>query len=261
MSGSKVAVYLLAAWVVCGQTDRGIISGTVTDSSGAAIPEATVTAMNVNTKVTRTTVSNSSGLYTIPALSPGTYRVRVSKDGFKVAEQTGIVLNAGSTVSFDTTLQVGAITESVQVTAAIEQLQTQNAKVVTAVTNKMVDELPLVVGGAMRGAFDLALVTPEANSPEDKGFNLGGAQGGSYGATLDGVSILTARFNSVEWANVNTPSVDALTEFAVETNGFKAVRTCAGRYHHVHVQVGHERTPWNGLRVPSQRRSRRTPLL
>jgi hypothetical protein len=86
----------------------------------------------------------------------------------------------------------------------------------------MVDELPLVVGGAMRGAFDLALITPEANQPNDDNFNVGGGQGGGYGATLDGVSVLTGRFNSVQWTNVNTPSVDAITEFAVETNGFKA---------------------------------------
>jgi hypothetical protein len=120
------------------------------------------------------------------------------------------------------TLELGQVSESIQVEAALDQLQTSTAKVSTAVNNKMVDELPLVVGGAMRGVFDLALITPEANEPEDKGFTVGGAQGGSYGATLDGVSILTARFNSVEWANVNTPSVDAITEFAVETNGFKA---------------------------------------
>jgi len=56
----------------------------------------------------------------------------------------------------------------------------------------------------------------------DKAFNVGGGQAGSFGATLDGVSILTGRWNSIQWANVNTPSVDAITEFAVETNGFKA---------------------------------------
>jgi hypothetical protein len=115
----------------------------------------------------------------------------------------------------------------VQVAASLELLQTSTAKTATAVANKMVDELPLVVGGAMRGAFDLALITPEANQPAaadtlNDNFNIGGGQGASYGATLDGVSVVTGRFNSVQWANVNTPSVDAITEFAVETNGFKA---------------------------------------
>jgi hypothetical protein len=86
------------------------------------------------------------------------------------------------------------------------------------------DELPLVVGGAMRSPFDLALVTPEANQfgGDDNAFQIGGGQGASYGATMDGVSILTGRFSSVEWASVNTPSVDAIQEFTVESSGFKA---------------------------------------
>ncbi len=212
----------LATSMLWAQTDRGIIGGAVADTTGASIPEAKITATNLATNVVFTTQSTSSGDYTIPALPVGEYRIRVEKQGFKTAVASGVTVTAGSTVTFNATLEIGAVTESVQVQATLEQLQTTTAKVSTAVTNKMVDELPLVVGGAMRGAFDLALITPEANSPNDANFNVGGGQGGAYGATLDGVSVLTGRFNSVEWANVNTPSVDAITEFAVETNGFKA---------------------------------------
>jgi hypothetical protein len=79
----------------------------------------------------------------------------------------------------------------------------------------------------MRSPFDLALVTPEANQfgtggSADQSFQIGGGQAASYGATMDGVSVLTGRFNSVQWAAVNTPSVDAIQEFTVESNGFKA---------------------------------------
>ncbi|MEP7364483.1 MAG: carboxypeptidase-like regulatory domain-containing protein, partial [Acidobacteriota bacterium] len=204
------------------QTDRAILTGTVTDASGAAVGGALIAVTNSATNVNSATQSNSTGNFTVPALPVGAYRVRIEKPGFKAAVRTDLILSAGATATLNVSLELGQVTESIQVEATLDQLQTSTAKVSTAVANKMVDELPLVVGGAMRGAFDLALITPEANSPEDKGFNVGGAQGGSYGATLDGVSILTARFNSVEWANVNTPSVDAITEFAVETNGFKA---------------------------------------
>jgi hypothetical protein len=168
------------------------------------------------------TQTTSTGDFAIPALPVGTYSVRVEMQGFKSAVRTDVILTAGSTATVNVQLEVGATTESIQVAASLDLLQTTSAKVSTAVANKMVDELPLVVGGAMRGAFDLALITPEANQPSDDNFNIGGGQGGSYGATLDGVSVLTGRFNSVQWANVNTPSVDAITEFAVETNGFKA---------------------------------------
>jgi hypothetical protein len=218
----KHLALLLFSFAAFAQTDRGIINGTVTDSSGAAVPDVRVTATNTATNVTVATQSTSSGDFTIPALPVGAYTVRLERQGFKAAVRSGVLLTAGSTATVNATLEVGAVSESVQVAATLELLQTSTAKVSTAVSNRLVDELPLVVGGAMRGAFDLALITPEAQQPNDDNFNVGGGQGGAYGATLDGVSVLTGRFNSVQWANVNTPSVDAITEFAVETNGFKA---------------------------------------
>ncbi|MGH9674304.1 MAG: carboxypeptidase regulatory-like domain-containing protein, partial [Bryobacteraceae bacterium] len=218
----RLLLGLCVAGLALGQTDRAIINGTVTDSTGASVPEARVVATNAATNVTFSTQTTSSGDFTIPAMPVGTYQLRVEKQGFKAAVRAGIIVGAGSTVTINAQLEVGAVTESIQVAATLDLLQTATAKVSTAVSNKMVDELPLVVGGAMRGAFDLALITPEANQPSDDNFNVGGGQGGAFGATLDGVSILTGRFNSVQWTNVNTPSVDAITEFAVETNGFKA---------------------------------------
>jgi hypothetical protein len=212
----------VAASLIFAQTDRGLINGTVTDSTGAAVPGANVVATNRATNVTFATLTTSTGDYTIPALPVGAYNLRIEKPGFKAALREDVTVAAGSTVSINAQLEVGAVTESIQVEATLELLQTTTTKVSTAVVNKMVDELPLVVGGAMRGAFDLALITPEANQPGDDTFNVGGGQAGAYGATLDGVSVLTGRFNSVQWTNVNTPSVDAITEFAVETNGFKA---------------------------------------
>ncbi len=217
-------------WLLCfclavvafAQTDRGIINGTVTDATGAAVPEARVTATNTATNVAFTTVTTSSGDFSIPAMPVGAYQLRIEKQGFKAATRGDVIVSAGGTVTINAQLEVGAVSESIEVAASVELLQTATAKVTTAVSNKLVDQLPLVVGGAMRGAFDLALVTPEANQPNDDNFNVGGGQGGAFGATLDGVSILTGRFNSVQWTNVNTPSVDAITEFAVETNGFKA---------------------------------------
>lgn len=207
------------------QVERGTIRGTVTDTTGAVVPSARVTVTNVATNVSVTTQTTETGNYVVPSLPPGTYTVRVEADGFKTYERSNVVLIAGGTAVADAVLEVGQLTESITVTSSLVQIQTENAKVTTQVATKMIDELPLVVGGAMRGAFDLAMITPEANKPDkdtDKAFNIGGGQAGAYGATLDGVSILTGRYNSIEWANVNTPPVEALTEFTVETGGFKA---------------------------------------
>ena len=220
-----VLLLLLCATLALAQSDRGVITGSVTDSTGAVIPGAEVVVTNEATNVSARTETTASGDYTVPSLPPGRYRVRVAAEGFKAFERTNVILIAGGTVRADAAMELGQMTESISVVSTLAQIQTETAKVTTQVSTKMVDELPLVVGGAMRGAFDLATITPEANIPDidsDKAFNIGGGQAGSYGATLDGVSILTGRFNSIQWANVNTPSVEALTEFTVETTGFKA---------------------------------------
>ncbi|MCC6262718.1 MAG: TonB-dependent receptor [Bryobacterales bacterium] len=228
MRVSILFLLIVAATLSWAQSDRGVITGLVADQTGAMVAGATIRAVNDSTKVEVSTTSTSSGSYTIPSVAPGTYTVIVESPGFKQLRRTNVVVAAGSTVAANAALEVGQVSESISVESSAVQLQTETSKTSTAVNSRQVDELPLVVGGAMRGAFDLALIAPQASKPqgapggEDKAFSIGGGQAASYGATLDGVSVLTGRFNSVEWANVNTPSVDALTEFAVETNGFKA---------------------------------------
>jgi hypothetical protein len=219
------ALFSLAAFA---QSDRGVITGSVSDSTGAGVPGASVAAIHMATNVEYPTSSTVSGDFTIPALPAGNYRLRVSRDGFKTSLHESVALAAGGEVRLNVTLEIGSLTESVQVTAAVEQLQTTNARITSQVANKMVDELPLVVGGGMRNAIDLAMITPEAKNDastgvnEDNSFALGGGQVAAFGITLDGVSANIARFSSVSLVAVNTPSLDAITEFSVETNGFKA---------------------------------------
>ena len=99
-------------------------------------------------------------------------------------------------------------------------VQTEDAKVSTNISNELIDQLPLVVGGAMRSVFDLVSTVPEAKG---SGANvvLGGGQGGAFGATLDGISVNTNRNADTTETAFLTPSVEAITEFSVETNGFK----------------------------------------
>ena len=99
-------------------------------------------------------------------------------------------------------------------------VQTEDAKVATTVSNRLIDELPLVVGGAMRSPFDLLSTVPEARGTGNT-TSLGGGQGGSFGATLDGISVNTNRQGDTAETAFLTPSLEAITEFAVETNGFK----------------------------------------
>lgn len=206
------------AWA---QGDRATITGTVTDQSGAVVPDAKVKAVHVGTNAERTTEASSAGDFTIPALQAGTYRLEVEAKGFKTLIRNDVVLTPGLTQRLDATLQVGEVSETVEVTAQAALLQTDNAKINTAVTQKFVNELPLVVGGQLRSPLDLALITPEAKAQGNLQF--GGGQEGGWDVTLDGLSSAPAApFEQRLWTMINTPSVEAIDQFSVDTNGFKA---------------------------------------
>jgi len=220
----KIAILsALLTFTAFAQSERGTITGTVKDASGAVIPAAKVVVTNTLTGVTQNVPSNATGEYTVPQLQVGSYTVRVEKDGFRPATVTGLVLNASATLRADATLEVGTSVQAVEVSASALALSTENAKTSVTITNKMVDELPLVVGGTMRSPFNLATLTPEAkNVGGDNGFILGGGQAAGYGTNLDGVSANTTRALTQSWVAVNAPSIEAITEFTVDTNGFKA---------------------------------------
>ena len=187
----------LKDWVRC-----ATIFGAVTDASGAAVPGAQVTATNIDTNVVVTVTTASGGDYTIPNLPAGQYNATFGKEGFASAGRNGITLNAAASVRADATLTVGSTKQTIEVNATAVQLQATDAKTSSTVTNQMVDELPLVVSGALRSPFDLANITPESkNLGGDNGFILGGGQAASYATTLDGVSTNTSRALSMSWVS------------------------------------------------------------
>ena len=205
------------------QSERGTITGSIHDSSGAIISGAKVSVNNIATGSSVALTSNQAGEFTAPSLSVGKYTVRAEKEGFRPSSITGMDLNAATTMRADITLEVGSTSQAIEVQASAVQLSTEDAKTSTQITNKMVDELPLVVSGTLRSPFDLAALTPEAkNLGGDNGFMLGGGQAAAYGTNLDGVSSNTTRALQVSWVSTNAPSLEALTEFTVDTNGFKA---------------------------------------
>jgi hypothetical protein len=212
------------AWA---QTERGNITGAVNDISAAAIPGARVVVTNTATNQSVAVTTTGAGDYNVPNLTPGEYRVEVSASGFKKTMREGIILTAASTVRVDARLEVGPVTETVEVRADVAQVQTENAKITSAVQNRLVDELPLVVGGALRSPFDLVSITPEARGGGSQ-LALGGGQARAWEATLDGVSVATNRSADAVEIAYNAPSLEAITEFAVDTNGFKAEYGQAG---------------------------------
>ncbi|MBY0374288.1 MAG: carboxypeptidase-like regulatory domain-containing protein, partial [Bryobacteraceae bacterium] len=217
----------LTAGMVLAQSERGSIKGTVTDPSGAAVSGAEVTVVNVATNQTAKITASAAGEYAVPNLLPGVYRVEATAAGFKRLVQQNVVVAASSSVRLDLALQLGQVSEQVEVTSSAAVIQTDTAKVTTQVQNQLVDELPLVVGGAMRSPFNLVAVAAEARGSGQR-LAIGGGQVAAWDATLDGYSVGTNRSGDTDEAALNTPSVEALTEFAVDTNGFKAEYGQAG---------------------------------
>src|SRR5579864_4343071 len=116
----------------------GAITGEVKDQSGAVVPGAPITATNTATNVARSTLSNDSGLYSIPSLIPGTYQVKVAAPGFQSMAST-VEIEVQQTAKVDFNLTVGQSTETIEVSGAAAALTTESATVGTVIENKRIE--------------------------------------------------------------------------------------------------------------------------
>jgi hypothetical protein len=127
-----------------GQGTTATILGTVSDSTGAPVAGAQITATNVETNVARKGSTGQDGTYSLTFLPLGTYRVEVNSQGFKKFEQTGIVLDGNRNARVDAALQLGALNETVEVTADAALVETTKPALGLTVDNEDIDNLPLV---------------------------------------------------------------------------------------------------------------------
>ena len=119
------------------------IKGTVRDATGAVVSGASVVLRNTDTNLSRTTTSNDAGYYSVPDVLTGNYELKVSKQGFRTAVQSGISLGVNQTVVFDLALATGSTAESITVQASAVSLETATAELGVGVTRREVNDLPL----------------------------------------------------------------------------------------------------------------------
>jgi hypothetical protein len=136
------------------------LTGKINDKSGAATANVSITLRNVNTNVSVASRSNANGEYTFSALSAGTYNVRVEEPGFEVLQRNGIALTVDTTSRLDLTLAIGKRTETVEVSADLNQLQPNNAEIATAISSKQYDGLPLIQSNRMRNPSSFVYLAP-----------------------------------------------------------------------------------------------------
>src|SRR3954471_15738107 len=215
-----------------GQVATAELSGTVTDSTGAAVPNAKVIATNVATNIERSTVTGSTGNYIVPLLQPGEYVLSVEASGFRKLVQRGISLQINQQAQIDVTLQLGQVTEEISVTAQAPLLQSEASNLGTVVSEKLVGELPL--NG--RNFIQLAVLSPGVNGvgfaatgtimsgtrPDDRrpGTEIfsNGNREGSNNFLYDGIDNNERLTLSI----VLRPAVEAVREFKIQTNLYSA---------------------------------------
>ncbi len=213
---------LLAAAPAAAQFDRGTISGVVKDQQGGVIPGATVTATSLQTQQSRTTVTDNSGFYTFPTLAPGRYDVAAELQGFKKAVRSGVQLDAAGSLTVEFTLQPGAITESVTVTAEATPLQTDVAvrKTVEAKDIELLSfngrnpiGVPALKAGVIGGNFNNA----GFSSLTTGGFNINGGRSDENIIYVDGA--IASRTRSTG-AIIGVQNADTVQEVQVLTANY-----------------------------------------
>lgn len=212
-----MAVALLAASSMAfAQVEQGAISGTVVDKSGAVVPGATVVATHVDTKVSRDTVSNESGNFRLPYLRAGVYNVSAELMGFTSARVERVVVSVGSTANVDLTLAPAGLTESVTVTAAMTHLESQSAALANVVTERQIQQLPIIG----RNPYSLVTLAPGVQDRGNAGVGplINGARSNSTEVLLDGAEQRNSTTNDLNY----TPPAESIEEFRVVTNGLAA---------------------------------------
>jgi Carboxypeptidase regulatory-like domain len=223
VSGLLVSV-LISATVWAQGTAQ--ISGTVKDQSGAVLPGVEVTATQTDTGIARSAVTNETGSYVLPNLAVGPYKVDAALSGFRTYVQSGIVLQVGSNPVINPVLEVGQVSEQVEVQANAAMVETRNAGVGQVIENQRILELPLN-GRQVTELITLAGAAVQTGSTRNNNSgNVGGSPFISVGGGLGfGVAYVLDGANHLNFINATAmplPFPDALQEFKVETSGLGA---------------------------------------
>ena len=209
----------LASRVGLAQAAGGSVSGTVVDSTGGAIPNATIQVKGTNTGVVLSTVTNATGYYEFPSVLPGSYTETVHAPGFSDSTTDSFEVSTGQRASIPIALQVGAVAEKVSVSAAAQLMNATSSDLGTEVTPEKVANLPL----NERSFFPLIGLQPGVNASSGAsaqngrgGFEVNGAPGLSNNILLDGVDATFGETNGIGAGSgsiTNTLSIDAISEF------------------------------------------------
>jgi len=223
-SAIGLLLWLYSPAPVSGQAVYGSIVGTVTDSTGAAVPKAKVTVVDVGKGVSYTTSTNESGNYSQTHLIAGTYEVRVEASGFKTFAQQNVAVQVDQVAQVNAQLAIGNVGEVINVTAEAPLLKTERADVSDLMSQKAVSELPVFSRDMSRLYFLVPGVqatgtTAASEQPQDiYRPTIGGQYWGGISFLLDG----TDNRESVLGEPVITPNLESVSELKITTTAYDA---------------------------------------
>src|SRR6266545_494078 len=220
-----ISLLLFSPALLFGQSEKGAIVGTITDSNGAAVPNATVTITDVGNKTTQTFSTNSDGIYNAPFLNPGTYEVLASAPGFAKTLVSNIVVAVGSRVRADLALKIGSVTETITVEDEAPLIQTENANIGQVINSKQLTDLPSI-NRNIYGFLTLDSTVNNGPTGNAEAFRL--ESGGSFAIAGSRPSSVTFKIDGQ--ANNDptfgtptiTPSLDTVKEFKLQNNAYSA---------------------------------------
>lgn len=224
---------LFTAALMWGQTNTGVITGTVTDSAGAVVPDAAVTITGQSTGAALTFTTNGQGYYTSAPIAPGIYSVTVIKSGFQSQTQTGLNLEVQARLAINFKMAVGQVSQNVVVTGAAPAIDTQTSSLGQVLTSSTIEQLPLNGRSYLQlAALGTGVVLQSmgrerqgngqgnatSSRPGDVSFGSNGARSRLNNFILDGIDN-----NSNDNGGLVVPSqVDALQEFKTQTSSYSA---------------------------------------
>jgi hypothetical protein len=213
-----VFIALAMAVPMFAQSDRATIVGTVKDSSSAVMPGVQVRVTNVATNAVETASTDSTGFYRVVNLAIGDYVVSFSKNGFKTLERKGLTLLISQVAEVDATLQVGGMSESVEVTSAPPILQTEDSTLSANLNNEAVSELPLNVQGSRNLSNFMFAYLPGVEG-SDYGSHINGGMAMTKEVLIDGTSAVSQLGGYI---SESQPPMEAVQEFEADTSGISA---------------------------------------
>lgn len=221
-----VLTLFLLAPALLGQSDRGSITGTITDPSGAVLPNAAIEARSAQTGAVYQTASTGTGNYNIPQIPTGTYTLTVTLSGFKTFIRQNIELPVATTARIDVAMEVGTAAESITVSDTAPLLKTESGELSHNVSTDRLNNLPILGIGAgrssnagIRNPYSVVLLLPGSDLRPDSSVRLNGNPSNTQSLRIEGQD---ATNNLINTQSQTQPSVEAIQEFAIQTSNFAA---------------------------------------